>query len=204
MCHAFRDYIDSVKPDSNLKWIDLQVRADTIFVLFSTPSSTKDNEFFYKEHELLCLMQKGPRNAIFENNCAELCVDDFLWPALKHQKSVLDELCVIKMVEFDENDQPVPQNSGKLVVPTFEKLFDSLIDVLKSRDQLLKVESLAISLHGQDQLMQLLRHVDLKVLKRLEVCRLVETEQCTDHRKINSKFDLFLHILPIPHPCSYS
>ncbi|EFP01807.1 hypothetical protein CRE_23322 [Caenorhabditis remanei] len=195
VCHAFRDYIDCVKPDSNLKSINLEVKADMIFVLLSTPSSTKDNEFFYKEHGRLCVMQKGPRDAIFENNCADLCVDDFLWPALKHQKSVLDELCVIKMVEFDENDQPVPQNPGRLVVPTFDKVFDGLIKVLESRNRLLQVESLAISLHGQEQLMQLLRHVDLKVLKRLAVHRLVEIEQISEYSEDNSEFVLDLDIL---------
>ncbi|KAF1754861.1 hypothetical protein GCK72_021426 [Caenorhabditis remanei] len=195
VCHAFRDYIDCVKPDSNLKAINLEVRADMITVLLSTPSSTKDDEFLYKEHELLCLMQRGPRYAMFENNCVDLCVDDFLWPALKHQKSLLDELYVTRQLEFDENNQSIPQTPGKLLVPTFEKLFDSLINVLESRDRLLKVENLMISLTGKDQLMRLLRHVDLKALKRLQLIRLSETETYMDYRQDNSEYPLDLDIL---------
>ncbi|EFP08761.1 hypothetical protein CRE_19864 [Caenorhabditis remanei] len=202
VCRAFRDFIDCVKPDSNLESINLEVRADIIFTSFSTLSqSTEDIEFFYKEEDMfngknICLMERGFFCcATFENNCADLCVDDFLRPALKHQKSLLDELCVIKHLEFDENRQPVPQNPGKLFVPTFEKLFDGLINVLESRDRLLQVESLLISVHGQDQLMQLLRHVDLKVLQCLKVYRLLETEQFWEYGEDNSEFVLDLDIL---------
>ncbi|KAF1754862.1 hypothetical protein GCK72_021427 [Caenorhabditis remanei] len=199
VCHAFRDFIDCENPDSNLKSIDLQATADTIFgfttMLSTLSQSAKDIQFFYKEQDHLCVMQSGSRCATFQNNCVDLCVDDFLWPALKHQKSLMNDLCVIKKWKFDENRQPVLQNPGKFVVPTVEKLFERLINVLESRDRLLQVESLAISLHGQDQLMQLLRHVDLKVLKRLEVCRLVETEQSLDHRNNYNDSALDLGIL---------
>ncbi|EFP01689.1 hypothetical protein CRE_23457 [Caenorhabditis remanei] len=195
VCHALRDFIDCAKPDSNLKSINLKVRANKIFVLLSTPSSTKAIEFSYKEHEHQCLMQRGRRFAMFDKNCVDLCVDDFLWPALKHQKSLLDELYLTRQLEFGENNQSIPQTPGKLLVPIFGKLFDSLINVLKSRDQLLKVENLMISLTGQYQLMQLLRHVDLKALKRLALVRLSETEKLMDDREDNSEFGLDLDIL---------
>ncbi|KAF1754866.1 hypothetical protein GCK72_021431 [Caenorhabditis remanei] len=139
VCHAFRDYIDCGKADSNLKSIDLQVGANKIFFQLLSPSSQskKDIEFSNKE------------------------VDDFLRTALKHRKSLLNELCVRRKWQFDD-------------VPTFEKLFDCFINVLESRNRLLRVESLTISVHGQDQLMHLLRHVDLKVLRRLTVFRLLK------------------------------
>ncbi|KAF1754867.1 hypothetical protein GCK72_021432 [Caenorhabditis remanei] len=74
-------------------------------------------------------------------------------------------------------------------------MFDRLINVLESRDRLLQVKSLMISVHGQDQLRQLLRHVDLKVLKSLEVFRLLEIEELSDNGDDNSEFVLDLDIL---------
>ncbi|EFP01719.1 hypothetical protein CRE_23458 [Caenorhabditis remanei] len=196
VCHSFRDFIDWEKPDNNLKSINLKVRADMIFVSLSTPSSTEDMKLMYFENEHRCLMLGGAGYAILESNCVDSCIDDFLWPALKHQKSLLNKLYVTRQLEFDENNQSIPQTPGKLLVPTFEKLFDSLINVLESRDQLLKVENLMISLTGQYQLMQLLRHVDLKALKRLALVRLSETETYMDYREDdNSEYPLDLDIL---------
>ena len=53
-----------------------------------------------------------------------------------------------------------------------------------------------ISLTGQEQLMRLLRHVDLKALKRLGLIRLSETEKYMDYRsEDNSEYPLDLDIL---------
>ncbi|KAF1754876.1 hypothetical protein GCK72_021441 [Caenorhabditis remanei] len=212
VCHAFRDFIDCVKPDNNLNSIDLQVEADKIVgrvrVQKSSPSLlSKPVKFDYKEKGDRCVVRSGGRKDIFPKNFVDMCIDDFLWCALtwnggsqntfhvKHQKSVLGELCVTKKSLFDKNDKPVLQTAGKFVVPAFDKVFDGLMEILESRDRLLQVESLKMSVHGQEQLMQLLTHVDLNVLKSLQVFRLLETKSISDHGEDNSQFVLDLEIL---------
>ncbi|KAF1754864.1 hypothetical protein GCK72_021429 [Caenorhabditis remanei] len=163
VCHAFRDYIDCVKPDSHLKSIDLEVVEELIFVSFSTPSqSNLEIQISFED------------------------VVDFLWAALKYQKSLLDELRFVSFVGY-----AVELKNAE----TFIKLFDRLMKVLKSRDRLLQVGALPISVHGQDQLTELLSHVDLKVLKSLEVFRLLEIEELSDNGDDNSEFVLDLDIL---------
>ena len=140
----------------------------------------------YYVEDVLFAIRRGPECKSFQNDSFDLCIDDFLWTRLKHQKSLLDELSVINKLDFYN----ILKN-----VQTFEKFFDRLINVLESRDRLLQVESLAISVHGQDQLTQLLRHIDLKMLKRLEVFRLLEIEELSDNGDDNSEFVLNLDIL---------
>ncbi|KAF1754881.1 hypothetical protein GCK72_021446 [Caenorhabditis remanei] len=200
VCHAFRDFIDCVKPDSNLKSINLQVRANMIFGSVEVRKSprvllSKPVKFDYKEKDDECVVISGSRKDVFPKNFVDMCVDDFLWCALKHQKSLLGELYVAKRLLYYSNYKPIPQNAGKFVVPTCDKLFDGLMKVLESRNCPLKVESLIILVHGQDQLMQLLGHIDLKVLKRLEVFRLLEIEELSDYGEDNSQFVLDLDIL---------
>ncbi|KAF1767668.1 hypothetical protein GCK72_007627 [Caenorhabditis remanei] len=196
VCHAFRDYIDCVKPDSNLKSIEMYVLQDMIFGLLSSPSqSTEDIKFSYKKYNELCKGLWGPRYAIFKNNLFDLYIDDSLWPALKHQKSLLDELRVLTFTDLDKNRQPTPQTDGRFVAQNFEMLFDSLINALESRNRLLQVKSLIISVQGGDQLIQLLRHVDLKILKSLEVYRRLETESSFYYDEDNNEFVLDLDLL---------
>ncbi|EFP01715.1 hypothetical protein CRE_23461 [Caenorhabditis remanei] len=199
VCHAFRDFIDCVKPDSNLKSIDLQVEADKIVgrvrVQKFPTLLCKPVKFDYKERGDRCVVRSRGRKDIFPKNFVDMCIDDFLLSALKHQKSVLGELCVTKKLLFDRNNKPVPQTAGKFVIPAFDKVFDGLMEILESRNCLLQVESLKISVHGQEQLMQLLTHVDLQVLKSLQVFRLIETKSISDHGEDTSQFVLNLEIL---------
>ena len=51
---------------------------------------------------------------------------------------------------------------------------------LESRDRLLKVKLLAVGVVGQDQLMRLLRCVDLKSLRTLQVFNTVDTKNYED------------------------
>ncbi|EFP01841.1 hypothetical protein CRE_23474 [Caenorhabditis remanei] len=188
--------VDCEKPDSNLKSIALHVRADMIFGFTTVPLAPSQSIIHsYKKQELISIMQQGPRYAIFRKNCVDLCVDDFLWPALKHQKSLMNELSVIKNWELDKYGQRVPQNPKRLVGPKYDKVFDGLVKILESRNRTLQVKSLIVSVHGQYQLMQLLSHVDLNVLKRLEVFRLLESEKFVDTRENHSEVVLDLDIL---------
>ncbi|KAF1754875.1 hypothetical protein GCK72_021440 [Caenorhabditis remanei] len=198
VCHALRDFIDCVKPDSNLEVIDLKVRADMIFGLVRVQKSIPfplTFKFDYNEIDDGCVVRSGGQEDFFSKNFVDVCIDDFLLSALKHQKSLLGHLCVTKKLVYDKHYNPVPQTAGKFVVPTFDKIFDGLMKVLESRNRPLKGESLIISVHGQDQLIQLLSHVDLKVLKSLEVRRLLETETFWDYREDDSEFVLDLDIL---------
>ncbi|KAF1754865.1 hypothetical protein GCK72_021430 [Caenorhabditis remanei] len=215
VCFSLRKFIDFVKPDSNLKEILIEVRADLITGSVKG-QQIKTIKHAYKEHDDECEMTINlHKGKVIEKNFIDVFADNFLWPLLENQKSPLDNLFLIEQ-NADELNMKVSQTPGKLLVPTFENVFDCSMKVLESTGRILQVECLKISVLGQDQLMKMLRYVDLKFLKRLEVYRLAETESrvyneyildldilencekleklCVESFYLSSSFSLFTHI----------
>ncbi|EFP01803.1 hypothetical protein CRE_23456 [Caenorhabditis remanei] len=178
-CYSLREFIDYVKIDSGLKDFEIEITRGTILgsvtVLMKGYPSSETIKSVYIESEDWCEVIASNCNILQINgNFVDVYSEDFLTPMLKNQKSMLKKL---KLGRCD-------------IIETFEKVFDCLIKVLKSKDCLLQVENLEIYVLGQDQLMQLLHHIDLKSLKRLEVHRLVENDQ-----KDNAEIMLDLSVL---------
>ncbi|KAF1754863.1 hypothetical protein GCK72_021428 [Caenorhabditis remanei] len=189
VCFSLRKFVDFVKPDSNLKEILIEVRADLI------TGSVKGQQMkmikhVYKEHEDGCEMTINFREAkVIEKNFIDVYAGNFLRPLLENQKSPLDKLCLIEQ-NADKLNMKLPQTPRKFLVPTFENVFNCSMKVLESRGCLLQVECLKISVLGQDQLMTMLRYVDLKFLKKLKIYRLEETES-----RVHTEYILNLDIL---------
>ncbi|EFP01636.1 hypothetical protein CRE_23453 [Caenorhabditis remanei] len=166
--YSLRKFIDNVKIDSGLKSFKIEMTRDTMFgsatVLIQGYSSSKFIKSNYIDNEDgKCEVKTGDCNIIVNGNFVDVYSEDFLIPMLKNQKSLLTTL------KLGRGDTLVPG--------LFEKVFDCLMKVLESRDRLLQIEDLEVSVQGQDQLMQLLYNIDPKSLKRLEVRRLVENDQ---------------------------
>ncbi|EFP01808.1 hypothetical protein CRE_23320 [Caenorhabditis remanei] len=186
-CYSLREFIDYVKIDSGLKNFKIEMTKDTIFgsatVNMKGDPSTKFIKSNYTDNEDSCEVKTRGRNIIINGNFVDVFSEDFLIPMLKNQRSVLEKLVLERCYTASNKD---------LSVEIAEKVFDCLMKVLKSRDRLLQVEDLNIYVFGQDQLMQLLHHIDLKSLKRLEVWQLVEIPT---HRENNVKLMLDLSLL---------
>ncbi|KAF1754868.1 hypothetical protein GCK72_021433 [Caenorhabditis remanei] len=186
VCHALREFIDYSKPDNNFFCIAIEMEADESRtneitgrafsrILHNSESEVyyKSNEIFFKyaEHNDGCEVtdKNWPwKKNIIEKNFIDAHTDDFLIPMLKNQKSLLDSLYLLPTI---------PKKSS---LKNVEKFLDSVVQVLESRDRLLKVKFLAVCVVGQDQLMELLRCVDLKSLKVLQVFNAVDTENYED------------------------
>ncbi|KAF1754857.1 hypothetical protein GCK72_021422 [Caenorhabditis remanei] len=180
-CYSLREFIDYVKVDSGLKDFEIEITRGTILgsatVLMKGYPSSETIKSAYIESEDWCEVITSNGNILKINgNFVDVYSEDFLTPMLKNQKSLLTTL------KWGRGDTLVPG--------LFEKVFDCLIKVLKLKDHLLQIEDLEIYVLGQDQLMQLLYHIDLKSLKRLEVRRLVENDP-----KDNDELWLDLRIL---------
>ncbi|KAF1754860.1 hypothetical protein GCK72_021425 [Caenorhabditis remanei] len=185
--YYLREFVDNVKVDSGLKNFKIEMTSDTMFgsatVLIQGYSSSKCIESNYIESEDGCEVKAGCCSIIINGNFVDVYSEDFLIPMLKNQKSVLEKLELGRRVIARNND---------LSVEIAEKVFDCLMKVLKSRDRLLQVKDLRVYVFGQDQLMRLLHHIDLKSLKRLEVWQLMEIPT---HPENNVKLMLDLNLL---------
>ncbi|KAF1754870.1 hypothetical protein GCK72_021435 [Caenorhabditis remanei] len=92
---------------------------------------------------------------------------------LKNQKSPLPLFGFCRRPITDDNGELVPAPG---LLGTFKKVFGRVIQVPKSRRRPLQVENLEVSVVNYYQLMELLRCVDMKSLKRVDIDLLHETE----------------------------
>ncbi|KAF1754859.1 hypothetical protein GCK72_021424 [Caenorhabditis remanei] len=193
--YSLRKFIDYVKIDSGLKDFKIEMTENTIFGsatvhMKGCPSTEYISTAYIENEDGKCEVKTGGcrclRNIIINGYFVDVYFEDFLTPMLKNQNSLLTTLRLGRLPKFVEGEKILMKISKSL----FEKVFDCLIKVLESRDRILQIEDLEVYVLGQDQLMVLLRHIDLKSLKRLEVCRLVENDP-----ENNAEFMLDLSLL---------